>query len=116
MVMIIVESWFPAGKSSAAGKRWLEVTKKFPPDRSLQKQIMVVVEASENGMHTIGAWDVKEGKEKEALVRMAEAMLMFTEIEGYRYSIKTYLSAVEAMGILGLKAPEDVPEKAPEIY
>jgi len=116
MVILIVESWYPPDKASDAGKKWLEVTQKFPPDRKIEKRLMVAVESTEDGIHTIGAWDIKEGKEKEALLRMSNAMLMFTTIEGYRYSIKTYLSAVEAMGIIGLKAPEDVPEKAPEIY
>jgi len=31
---------------------------------------------------------------------------MYGDIEGYTYSLKTYLSAVEAMPLIGLKAPE----------
>jgi len=106
MVVIIVESLVPHGKSSEAGKKWLEVVKKFPPDRSISKQVMVCVRSTLKGMEVIGVWDVKDGKEKEALIRMSESMLMFTEVEGYKYSIKTYLSAVEAMGLLGMEPPE----------
>jgi len=107
MVIIVVESIIPHEKASESGKKWLEVTKKFPPDRSVSKQLFVAIRPSSRGMISLGAWEVKDGKEKEALVRMNESMLMFTEIPGYKYSIKTFLSSVEAMGLIGLKPPED---------
>jgi len=107
MVIIVVESLIPHEKAAEAGKKWLEVTKKYPPDRNISKQIMVAIRPSSRGIISLGAWDVKEGREKDALVRMNESMLMFTEITGYKYSIKTFLTSFEAMGILGLKPPED---------
>ena len=107
MVYIVVESLVPHDKAPESGKKWLEVNKKFPPDRSISKQLFVAIRPSAKGIVTLGAWDVKEGREKDALVRMNESMLMFTEIPGYKYSIKTFLTSFEAMGILGLKPPED---------
>lgn len=107
MVYIVVESLIPHDKAAESGEKWLEVTKKYPPDRSISKQIMVAIRPSSKGMVSLGVWEVKEGREKDALVRMNESMLMFTEIPGYKYSIKTFLTSFEAMGILGLKPPED---------
>ena len=107
MVYIIIESLIPHDKAAESGKKWLELTKKYPPDRSISKQIMVAIRPSSKGMISLGVWEVKDGREKEALVRMNESMLMFTEIPGYKYSIKTFLTSFEAMGILGLKPPED---------
>jgi len=107
MVYIVVESIVPHNHAAESGKKWLEVTKKFPPDRSISKQVMVAIRPSSRGMISLGVWDVKEGREKDALVRMNESMLMFAEIPGYKYSIKTFLSSFEAMGIIGLKPPED---------
>ena len=107
MVYIVVESIVPHDKAAESGKKWLEVTKKFPPDRSIGKRIFVAIRPSSRGMISLGVWEVKDGKEKAALIRMNESMLMFTEIPGYKYSIKTFLSSVEAMGIIGLKPPED---------
>ena len=107
MVILIAESWFPHGKSEAVGKKFLEVRKKFPPDRSIGKEVLLAIDATEKGMHAIAAYEVKDGKEKEALIRLQQVQLMYTDIEGHRYSIKTYLSAVEAMPLIGLKAPED---------
>ena len=107
MVIIVVESIIPHDKATEGGKMWLEVAKKFPPDRTISKQLMVAIRPSSRGMISLGAWEVKEGREKDALVRMNNSMLMFTEIPGYKYSIKTFLSSFEAMGLLGLKPPED---------
>ena len=107
MVIIVVKSLVPHEKAPEAGKKWLEVTKKFPPDRSVSKQLFVAMRPSVKGFIILGAWEVKDGKEKEALIRMNESMLMFTEIEGYKYSIETFMSSVEAMGLIGLKPPED---------
>ena len=103
---MIVESWFPIGKSSDAGKTWIEINKKYPPDKTISKRLFVAVGPTREGMNTIGAWDVKDGKYKEALARMNAAMLMYGKIEGYRYEIRTYMSAIEAMPIIGLEAPE----------
>ena len=102
-----MESWFPHGKSEAVEKKYIEERKKFPPDRTISKQVLGVVNATEKGMHTISAHEVKDGKEKEAMLRISEVALMYTDIEGLRYSIKVYISTVEAMPLLGLKAPED---------
>jgi len=107
MVYIVIESICPHDKAAESGKKWLEVTKKFPPDRSISKQIMVAIRPSSRGMISLGVWEVKDGKEKAALIRTNESMLLFAEIPGYKYSIKTFLSSVEAMGIIGLKPPED---------
>jgi hypothetical protein len=106
MVIMIVESWFPPGKSSDAGKTWIEIVKKYPPDRSISKRLFVAVRPTREGMNTIGVWDVKDGKYKEALARMNAAMLMYGKIEGFNYEIKTYMSAVEAMPIIGLEVPD----------
>ncbi len=102
-----MESWFPHSKSGAVGKKFIEERKKFPPDRTISKDVLIAVNATEKGMHTISAHEVKDGKEKEALLRISEIALIYTDIEGLRYSINTYMSAVEAMPLLGLKAPED---------
>ena len=107
MVYIVVESIVPHDQAAESGKKWLEVTKKFPPDRSISKQLMIAIRPSSRGMISLGVWDVKEGREKDALIRMNESMLMFTEIPGYKYSIKTFLSSFEAISIIGLKPPED---------
>lgn len=68
---------------------------------------MVAIRPSSRGMISLGAWEVKEGREKDVLVRMNESMLTFAEIPGMKYSIKTFLTSFEAMSLIDLKPPED---------
>ena len=105
MVILVVESWYPASLANRVGKKYLDVIKEYPPDKNISKQILGAVKAEKEGFHTIFAWNVKEGKTEDALKRMVEAMLMFGEIEGYRYQIDTYLSVAEAMPMIGLELP-----------
>lgn len=107
MVYIIVTSCFPASKGSEVGKRYLEVYKKFPPDRTLAKEIVQnAVKATGDGIISMGVNEVKKGKFVEAMDRITKNMMEYADIEGFSFSIDTYLTVVEAMGIIGLKPPE----------
>ena len=105
MVILVVKSLVPHEKAPEAGKKWLEVTKKFPPDRSVSKQLFVAMRPSVKGFIILGAWEVKDGKEKEALIRMNESMLMFTEVEGYKYKIETWSTIEEEYSSIGQTPP-----------
>ena len=105
MVIIIVETWFPAAKAEQAGKKYLEVQEKFPQDRKLAKRVLGAYNAVEEGVHGISAWEIKEGKTEIFLKRIAEQMLLYTVIEGYKYKINTYLSLAECMPMIGLASP-----------
>ena len=39
MVVVVSTTYFPAAKSAEVGKKYLEVLKKYPPDRTISKQI-----------------------------------------------------------------------------
>jgi hypothetical protein len=101
-------SYFPAGKSEEAGKKFIEVTKKFPPDRSIAKPILRVgVRVTTNGMKVITLYEVKDGKIDEFMNRSYQQILMFSEIEGYRAEHEVFMSGTEALPLVGLKMPEE---------
>ena len=54
----------------------------------------------------MGITQVKEGKFDEAIIRTQNDMVPYHDIEGYEYKIEVYFNLVEAMGMVGLKAPE----------
>jgi len=108
LVYLIVEVWYPSKCAVAVGQKYLKVREKYPPDRKLAQDVMSAFNAVKEGIHGITAWEVKEGKIAEFLKRTAEAMLMYGEIEGFRYSIDTYLSGTECMPMIGLEVPEMV--------
>ncbi|NVM54330.1 MAG: hypothetical protein HWN66_11565, partial [Candidatus Helarchaeota archaeon] len=61
---------YPLSVADDVGKKFLEVAKKFPPDRSLAKTIVqAAVKATTEGITVIALNEVKPGKVVEALER-----------------------------------------------
>jgi len=107
MVMIVTTTWFPTGKSSEVGKKYLEVLKQFPPDKTIAKVIVRVgVRTTKEGMKSFSIFEIKEGKLKEFMDIAYKQILMFSEIEGYRSEMEFYMSGAEALPLIGLEMPE----------
>ena len=100
--------WIPHAKASEAGKMFIEVSKKFPGDKSLSKELLNnAVAATKEGYKVVSANEIKEGKLTEYLARLNNALIFIASgIEGYKYQIEVMSSIVEALDILGLKPPE----------
>ncbi len=108
MVIVIVTSCFPAAKSAEMGKAYLEISKQFPPDKTVSKLLVpVAVRITTEGMKSKVISEVKEGKVREFLEGVYEQILIISKkIEGYRANVKVYMSGVEALPLVGLKMPE----------
>ncbi|MBY8981179.1 MAG: hypothetical protein KGD72_12375 [Candidatus Lokiarchaeota archaeon] len=107
MVMIVSTTWFPTGKSSEVGKKYLEVMKQFPPDKTIAKAIVRIgVRTTKDGMKAFSIFEVKEGKLKEFMDIAYKQILMFSEIEGYKSEMELYMSGAEALPLIGLEMPE----------
>ena len=105
--MIVTTTWFPTGKSSEVGKKYLEVLKQFPPDKTIAKVIVRVgVRTTKDGMKSFSIFEIKEGKLKEFMDIAYKQILMFSEIEGYRSEMEFYMSGAEALPLIGLEMPE----------
>ena len=106
MVLIIAESWWPASKSEQVGKLYLEVMQKYPEDNTISKPIVrSAVWGVKDGMHSIAVYSIKPGKVKEAMDISYNRLLMLASIEGYQYELNIAYDLVEAMPLIGLKAP-----------
>lgn len=100
-------SYFPAAKSAEVGKKYLEVVKKYPPDRSISKIILrVAVRITPDGMKAFTISEVKEGKFNEYMKLAYEQILLYSDIEGYRSEIEVYMSGAEALPLVGLEMPD----------
>lgn len=106
MVYVVTTSVYPAIIAEEAGKKYIEVMKKYPIDKSIEKALVpVAVKQTLEGMYVISITTVKQGKIKEVLDIESKRMLELCKIEGYKYSIEIMYDAVEAMGLLGMEAP-----------
>ncbi|MBY8989684.1 MAG: hypothetical protein KGD58_02935 [Candidatus Lokiarchaeota archaeon] len=105
---LVTEQWWPAGKSEEVGKAYQEAVAKFPEDRSLGKPLIPSAVWPSNGkMHSISVSSIKPGKVKEVMdIAYNRELLIAKAVEGWDYEINIAYDAVEAMGLIGLKAPE----------
>ena len=107
MVMVVSTSWFPTSKSAEVGKKFLEVVKQFPPDKTISKVIVRVgVRTTKDGMKSFSIYEIKEGKLKEFMNLAYKQILIYSEIEGYKTEMEFYMSGVEALPLVGLEMPE----------
>jgi len=107
MVVVVSTSYFPVAKSAEVGKKYLEVLKKYPPDRTLSKVILrVAVRVTPDGMKAFTISEVKDGKFKEYISLVYEQILLYSDIEGYRSEVEVYMSGTEALPLVGLEMPE----------
>ena len=106
MVYLISEIWYPPGNEAKAGKQYLEIMKKYPPDSSVGTIVIpFAVNTTPEGTHTFTITEVKEGKLEQAIKDASRNMLEF-DIEGLKYQIRTYLTAPEGMSIINLGMPD----------
>lgn len=107
MVLLISTTRFPLSKGKEVGQRFIEVAKKYPPDRSLEKVILrMAARIIDDEIVTISVSEVKEGKYEEMLKRATEQQLLYADIEGIKFTVDAYFSGVEAMPMVGLQMPE----------
>ena len=107
MVMVVSTSWFPTSKSAEVGKKYLEISKQFPPDKTISKVIVPVgVRITPEGMKAFSISEVKKGKLKEFMNLAYKQILIWSEIEGYRNDMEYYMSGAEALPLVGLEMPE----------
>lgn len=106
MVLVMITSWFPPGKAAEAGKKYIEVMKKYPPESFEKSVLLIGVRATKDGMKSISITEAKKGDLEKVLNIEMKRMLMFGAIEGFTYDTETYLSGAEAMPMVGLGMPE----------
>jgi hypothetical protein len=107
MVYIVIEAWYPAKIAPLAGRKYIEVMQKFPWDESLGKMVLPPIQrATKDGIHAISAYECKDDKVKHVIMALGKAMLMYAELEGYHYSMDTYIDLTEAYSLIGMKGPQ----------
>ena len=107
MVLVLSTTRFPVSKAKEVSKRYIEVAKEFPPDRSLAKDILrLAARITGNEIESIGLSEVKEGKYEEVLKRSMKLQLKFADIEGINFKNEIFLSGVAAFPLVGLEMPE----------
>jgi len=99
--------WFPPHKGEEIAKKFLEVAKKFPPDRSLGKTLFPgALMRTQSGIKSISMFEVKDGKLEAAIERVNQVLAAYSEIEGVNSTVELMATLAESFELIGLKAPE----------
>jgi len=106
MPYFVIKARFPRTKGNEVAKIYIEERKKYPFDRSLGKEAVLAATTDEKSVLTIGVLEIKEGKLEEVIARENKISMMYLDIEGYNRWTEMWMTAVETLGLLGLKAPE----------
>jgi hypothetical protein len=100
---LVITSLYPNDKAKDVAKIYLKCLEKYPADNSVATPIVpVAIRATHQGIRTIVISEVKKGKFDDAMATAVNRLAMFHDIEGYRYSIKPFLTLEEGMKILGM--------------
>jgi PHP family Zn ribbon phosphoesterase len=107
MVLIFNNVWYPLNKVNEMTQKYIEVSKKYPPDESISKTIIIAVRAIKKGIEVIGIGDVVEGKFTEAINRTTLSNLEYASIDGFQYKLTYYMEISDAIkSILKMTPPE----------
>ncbi|MFX1276060.1 MAG: hypothetical protein ACFFAT_13515 [Promethearchaeota archaeon] len=102
-------SWVPQGKETQAGEKYIEVMREFPAE-SFEKAVLPLgVMATKEGTKVISIVKVKKGNYESAVTLITKRLLNLSKIEGFRYQVETLLSGNEALSLIGLGIPKQVP-------
>jgi len=108
MVYLVNNMWYPTDKSDDVAKKYFDILKKFPPDPSISKTLLILVRSNANGIHVIGIGKPEKGQMEEAFKRTVQGNEELTSIDGLRYEVQTFMDYTEAYKFIGMKAPENI--------
>ena len=108
ITILVNRVWFPADQSNKIAKAFTDFLKDNPPDKSIEKTLVIAVGSDEDGtLLTYGIGEIMKGKEKETLKRSTKQNLFIaSKVNGIRYKVEILLNFTEAYKILGMTAPE----------
>ena len=108
MVYIVGVFQYPHKKGEQAGKIFLKNQKAFSNlyrKGNPAKRIIGLARSELEGIESLAIWEVT-GDIKDALSELTKLYLELSETEGSKYSLKVYMSIMEALPLIGLSAPE----------
>ena len=114
MVLIVITALFPHDKANDVAKKYIAISKKYPPDPSLGKDLTTALKVTKEGIKSLFVGEVAKGKVEKYFARATKIQQEYASIEGFRYEIEMFMDLVEALAVVGMKAPEEA--VAPELY
>ncbi|MGA3193004.1 MAG: hypothetical protein ABSD73_10920 [Candidatus Bathyarchaeia archaeon] len=107
----MVTSWYPPSKATEVAKKYVEVMLKIPQEFFEKPLVQAACMSDKDGIVAISINKVAQGKYEEAFNLIVRRMVMFYEIEGFRFKLENLLTVEESMPLFGV-VPLSTTEKA----
>ncbi|MBN1800615.1 MAG: hypothetical protein JW891_03865 [Candidatus Lokiarchaeota archaeon] len=109
MVLIMITTWIPQGKEAKAGAKYIEVMREHE-SKPFEKGVLPLgVVSAKKGTKVLSIVKIKEGRYEEAIKLITKRLLGLSSVEGLHYKIETMLDGEEALSLIGLGIPKQVP-------
>ena len=108
MVYIVGVFQYPHKKGEEVGKNFLKNQKTFSNlyrKGNPAKRIIGLARSELEGIESLAIWEVT-GNIKDALSELTKLYLELSTTEGSKYALKTYMSVMEALPLIGISPPE----------
>ena len=102
MVLIMVTSWYPPNKATEVAKKYVEVMLKIPQESFEEPLVQGACKSDRDGIVSVSINKITQGKYEEAFNLVVRRMVMFYEIEGFRFKLENFLTVEESAPLFGL--------------
>jgi hypothetical protein len=106
MPYLIGTMWYPSHVLNDVVKKFLKITKNYPPMDDVFTQLCAPIVATKEGLKCLIIRETKKGKFEEAMTYLTKFYNEFLEIEGFEYYIEVWHTFEEAMAIGEIEVPE----------
>jgi hypothetical protein len=107
----MVTSWYPPNKATEVAKKYVEVMLKIPQESFEKPLVQAACMSDRDGIVSVSINKITQGKYEEAFNLVVRRMVMFYEIEGFRFKLENLLTVEESMPLFGL-VPLSTKEKS----
>ena len=99
---IMGTSWYPMDKAPEVGKA---LTKAMATPMKFIKSAHLYGTSTEAGAKVVTIYQIENDKLADGLREVVKQFFPYTSIPGFKFQIEVMMTGVEALSIMGLKAP-----------
>ena len=102
MIRVLINVWYPLGKSDDVGKKYIEVEKVFPFPPVIKPAVAWETWATKSGLKGSGIFETQPEHFEETINYFVRRLTMYVEaIEGYRFEIAAAVTSEKGRTLIG---------------
>ncbi len=100
---LVVSEVYPNNAAKEVASLYVKAITKYPHNDSLAVPIVpAALRTILQGIESLSVYEIKKGKAEDAVNYISTRLMMFNDIQGYRWTINLYLNLEEALKLVGM--------------